>query len=343
MSVRTIAKKLNVSASTVSLALRGSSKISAEMRARVKKEADLIGYRGDAKLREVMSQLRSSTVRSADACLGLLSFGGGPNSFALQKRNRAVCLWLASRAEKLGYRLESFSLKEMSAARLRFVLETRGIEGLLCFSDDCVKGGLPDELSGFSIVGIGGSLGGKVDCVAPDYFNDLEESVRRLVAAGRSRVGLVLGDGLDLDAANRYLGAFLAQQSELGKSPWLRCSAEDSVSLCDIGAWLEKEQPDALLCAGISSKQLGEALAEVGLAETCQTAFLDIEDAGRHGMFFDIEEIGCRAVDLLVRAICQGQCGFRAKPHIELVRSIWGEPIANSPSIVNTDLCRAQS
>lgn len=340
MSVRTIAKRLNISASTVSLALRGSCKISADTRVRVKKEAELIGYVGDAKLREVMSQMRSSAARPTEACLGLLSFGQASSSIASQKRSRAVCLWLASRAEKLGYRLERFSLKEMSPARLRVVLEARGIEGLICFSDDCLDDSVPEELSGFSLVSIGGSLGGKVDCVLPDYFFDLEQSFKRLVELGYGRVGLVLGDGLEADAASRYLGAFLSQQSASWMAPWMTFSSEDPGSQASLESWLVRERPDALLCAGIASQHIDDALDGLPHLDSCQVAFLDLEDAAGQGICLDIEEIGCRAVDLLVRNICQARRAFDAKPHIELVRSCWGAGLAAVPSIAEADLCR---
>ena len=73
MSLRRIAAALGLSPSAVSLALRNSPKIPSETRQRVVREAERIGYRPNAKLKELMSQLRHSGDRANEACLGVIS------------------------------------------------------------------------------------------------------------------------------------------------------------------------------------------------------------------------------------------------------------------------------
>src|SRR5437867_939360 len=74
MSTRRIATMLGVSVATVSLALNNHPRIPDVTRRRVKAMARKLGYKTNAKVAELMEQIRSSRHPKVEACLGVISF-----------------------------------------------------------------------------------------------------------------------------------------------------------------------------------------------------------------------------------------------------------------------------
>ena len=76
MSDRAFARQAEVSASTVSLALRNSPKIPEKTKRRIREMARREGYRPNVKVTELTSEVRSSRRPRTDACFGAISFYG---------------------------------------------------------------------------------------------------------------------------------------------------------------------------------------------------------------------------------------------------------------------------
>jgi hypothetical protein len=78
MSVRKIADITKLSLATVSLALQNSPKIAAATRERVLAAARQIGYKPNAKVAELMSQIRHASKPGEGVCLGVISLYDTP-------------------------------------------------------------------------------------------------------------------------------------------------------------------------------------------------------------------------------------------------------------------------
>ena len=154
MSVRAIARLARLSPSTVSLALRNSPKIPDDTRRRVRRLAKRIGYQPNAKITELMSQVRSSRNLRSEACFGVISFYDSACPWEKSQHLSRIYEGMAARAGALGYRLEPLWLRApgMTYRRFRSILDARGIEGLLCFGSPDINEEFPPEFDHYAVV-----------------------------------------------------------------------------------------------------------------------------------------------------------------------------------------------
>ncbi len=332
MSVRKIARKLGISGSTVSLALRSSPKISADTREKVMREADRIGYRTNAKLNELMSHLRFSGTRPSDACFGVISFYGTLRPWERSKHLASIYDSMKARAETLGYRLESLGLKApgMSPSRFRSVLDARGIEGLLCFGSPDFEQEFPKELDHYAIVTIGLSISTPLHRVTSHFFNDLYHTLDRIYAMGYRRPGLLLGEYEESRSAHIYPSAYLGWCEHVLRDaslmPVLRTTDLDPAATMD---WVRRNRPDVVVCVHLYNEvsKLQKILndnglrvpEDIGIAAVSQL----LEGTNLSGMQQNQNLMGAWAVELLVSRILNQDFGIPENPRIEMVESQW--------------------
>lgn len=334
MSVRIIASKLNISPSTVSLALRSSPRISARTRERVLREADKIGYRPNAKINELMSHLRLNGTRSNEACFGVISFYETLRPWEQSRHLTLIHEAMIARGEKLGYRLESLGLNApgMSPSRFRDVLDARGIQGLLCFGSPRFEEEFPEELDHFAVVTIGLSISTPMHRVTSHFFNDLYSTLDRLYAMGYRRPGLLLGEYEENRSAHVYPSAYFGWcEHVLGNPllmPMLRIGDLEAEPILD---WVRCNRPDVVVCVHLYDevKKLKEILTnsgvdvpgDVGIAAVSQL----LEGTHLSGMQQNQELMGAWAVELLASRIMNQDFGVPSFPKVQMVESKWIE------------------
>lgn len=99
------------------------------------KIAKRIGYRRNAKVTELMSQVRLTKHPTSGASFGVISFYEGARPWETSLHLSLIFKGMTERADALGYRLEPLWLRApgMTYRRFRSILDARGIEGLMCF------------------------------------------------------------------------------------------------------------------------------------------------------------------------------------------------------------------
>lgn len=332
MSVRRIAAKLDLSPSTVSLALRSSPKISASTRERVLKEAERTGYRPNAKLNELMSHLRLNGTKPSEACFGVISFYDSLRPWDDSRHLSLIFEAMKARGDALGYRLEALGLNApgMSASRFRSVLDARGIQGLLCFGSPDLEQEFPAELDHYAIATIGLSIKTPLHRVTSHSYNDLYHTLDRLREMGYRRPGLVLGKYEDDRSASAYPGAYFGWCDHVfgspGLIPILRMNTVDAGPLLN---WTRDHRPDVVVFAHLYHEldHLQEALAsgglrvpeDIGIAAVSQL----LEGTNLSGMQQNQELMGAWAVELLAARIHNQDFGIPKNPRIEMVESKW--------------------
>lgn len=334
MSVRKIASKLGLSASTVSLALRSSPKISAATREKVMREAERAGYRPNAKLHELMSHLRLTGARPSEACFGVISFYDTLRPWEQSRHLTAIHEAMQQRGEALGYRLESLGLRApgMSAARFRSVLDTRGIQGLLCFGSPDFEQDFPQELDHFAIVTVGLSIRTPLHRVTSHFFNDLYHALDRLYAMGYRRPGLLLGEYEESRSAHVYPSAYLGWcEHVLGNPLLMPVLRSETLEPERIVAWVRSNRPDAIVCVHLYDElvKLQAILQDnglrvprdVGIAAVTQM----LDGTNLSGMRQNQRLMGAWAVELLAARILNQDFGIPQYPRIEMVESRWVE------------------
>jgi DNA-binding LacI/PurR family transcriptional regulator len=107
-SIRDIARRLNVSHVTVSMALRDHPRISATRREQVKKMAGEMGYRPDPMLASLIAYRQDKRAKPIAATLAWINRWPDPKT--LRKHSEFNAYWEGAReaADRLGYRVEEF-------------------------------------------------------------------------------------------------------------------------------------------------------------------------------------------------------------------------------------------
>jgi LacI family transcriptional regulator len=131
-TVRSIARTLGLSHTTVSDALRGKGRVDPATAARVQKAAREAGYRRNPLAAAVMSELRRSrggTFRGVLAAVDLAEPDRAPHGIF----HRELVSGGRERASELGFKLEEFLVGSggMTVPRLDSILQSRGINGVL--------------------------------------------------------------------------------------------------------------------------------------------------------------------------------------------------------------------
>lgn len=343
MSVRRIASDLRISPSTVSLALRNSPKIPEETRQRVIAHADRLGYRPNAKLKEVMSQLRLVGVRPREACFGVISFYDTPRPWERSQHLTRLYDSMRRRADRLGYRLEPLWLHApgMTIRRFCSILDARGIEGLLCFGSPNLDEVFPAELGRYTIVTQGLSIVTPLHRVTSHFYNDLTHALNRVHALGYRRPGLVIGRYEDVRSGHACTSAYLGWCEYVfgapGIAPVLRV---DRVEEYPLMSWLNAHRPDVIIFVHLydaieeikgvlhrNGLRLPEDLGVVAVSQI-------IAGTGLSGLEQNQELMGVWSVELLVSRITNQDFGISKNPRIEMVESNWVEGTSLRPKPV---------
>ncbi len=332
MSLRRIAAALDLSPSAVSLALRNSPKIPLETRDRVSAEAARIGYRPNAKLKELMSQLRHSGVAAKESCFGVISFYDTPRPWERSQHLNRVFESMRCRADELGYRLEPLWLKApgMTLPRFRTILDTRGIQGMLCFGSPELGEHFPAELDHYAIVTQGLSIATPLNRVTSHFYNDLTAALNKVHALGYRRPGLVLGYYEEQRSAHAYSSAYLGWcEHTFGNPSLVPVLRTNRVEEAPLLRWLKTHKPDVVLFVHLYDV-LGELQAllkrngirapeDLGVVAVSQI----LEGTPFTGMEQNQKLMGTWAVELLVARILNQDFGIPTNPRIEMIESRW--------------------
>jgi len=292
MSVRSMAKLLNLSHATVSLALRDSPRVAKGTKEAVRKLAEEVGYRPDPVLGALTSYRHPKAHQGTPAGIAWINAWPQPNP--LRQFNDIDGYWRGASAEadKSGYRLEEFRIDgNCSPYRLHQILSTRGIRNILLPSQPSRPEWNDFPWHEYSVVRLGLSPEPPfVDTVAPDYVANAKVAFDEIRKRGYRRIGFVT-DQLGL-ASNGHLfgvGYFAAQQTvppeeRLPIFEFHACEAGKQPRI--FGEWLERWRPDAIFT---DSDEIGPMLEEAGI-RVPQDIGLAVTDVAHGGIDSGIEQ-----------------------------------------------------
>jgi len=332
MNLRHLARLAELSPSAVSLALRDSPKISAATKKRVRRLAEKMGYRADANVVAIMSHLRKPRAVRQQACFGVISFYPQEHPWEASPHLQRIYAGMNERADALGYRLEPVWLRApaMTYRRAREILDTRGIEGLLCFGSPELEEEFPLELAHYAVVAIGVSIRTPLHRITSRFYFDMVTALNRVHALGYRRPGLVIGTYEEARSAHMHSGAYLSWcERQLGAGcalPILRVSTVEKQPLTE---WLGKNAPDVIVFVHLPEAipQLRAALkeqrrrvpAELGVAVLSHL----VQGTGFSGLQQNQRLMGAWAVEMLAARIANRDLGLPTHPRIEMVESEW--------------------
>ena len=316
VTLREIALAADVSVMSVSLALRDSTQISTATRARIKRIATKLDYRPDPALSALMTYRHErQTVRDYSTLAFLTNFptaNGWKNEIYTQRYYEGA----ASRAEKLGYRVEPFWLSQprMTPRRAVQILEARGIKGLLVAPVPAAKGVITLDWDRFCGVSLCRNLASPdLNVVDHNHYQSMTLAWREARRRGYRRIGYAITEYSE-EITGRLWSATLLMEQRRPRSPaekiipplitgdWHRTALKE---------WLEKYQPDVVISPHIAANTW---LRELGYKLPHDIGFIWLETepgVGVTGVCQHFPNVGVAAVDLL---------------HLELIRSAYGIP-----------------
>lgn len=329
-TLRDIASRIGCTNATVSLALRGSPRISAATRQRVEQAAADLGYRPDP----VLSALAAHRWHRRPAPQGtvLAAIGDRLEGFD----------GMEDRARSFGYRIETFLVADHpDPRRLSRTLYARGILGLLV--GQVFTRGYCASFDWSPFVAVACSEGSErppTHLVMPHHYRAVQNAWDRAWANGARRIGLLLFDiPSAMDLQDRR-AAFLERQLPLparsripilNLKPW---STHDptvpthaiphSEAIHQLRDWMSAHRPDAIL--GFNGAFLW-LLQQAGWTSPRDVRFYDLwvsqPTPQAQGYCLHRDEVGRRAVEWLDSLLRTGERGLPRHPVTMSVELQW--------------------
>ncbi|MBL9203195.1 MAG: LacI family DNA-binding transcriptional regulator [Opitutaceae bacterium] len=336
MSIRSIARELGVSATAVSLALKDSTRVSPALRERVRRAARAAGHVPNARLAELMQEVRRSAQPAYRGTLGVIALF--PEEEPWRERPEwghlgRFAAGARARAAELGYKLEHFWLKRpgMTPARLRAILEARGIAGLLCLGSLEPEEMFPVSLRRFAVVTQGASVVGPLHRVQSHFAADARRLYGELLRRGYRRPGLCILATGDRRTDHLYTATLLELQTRLLVAPAVPILLAETWDKGKFGAWFDAHRPDAIVLHqhGPFLAGLEGALSErrLRVPRDIGLALLDLNpNPSRYaGVIQNFERMGATAVEMLLGRILLREFSAPPHPKIEVVLGMWNE------------------
>lgn len=324
-----LAKKLGLSASTISRALRGDRRIGPETRERVAQAAADLGYRPDPLVSALMSVRKKGTGAGEVGTVALITDYHGTDGW----RTKDVCRWeyegICQRADEMGYRVEEFAMSDFhyDGTRIAKTLITRGIRGvLLGFTRE------RKQLSGFAIDSF--SVAGlstyfrevAVNRANFHGFFNVQLALNEMRKLGYRRTGLIVPELNNRVSGYLWSGAALDWQRRLPEdercSPLVPATGREEIEFHD---WRKREKPDSLLVYKLParswlSKSGLRVPDDIYLAYLYRTREEMNEWPGIDG---NLQGVGAASFDLVIEGLHTNRFGAPGQPKDVLIKGEW--------------------
>lgn len=333
MSVRSLARQLGISATAVSLALKDSPRVSVAVRRQVQALARENGYVPNARLAELMDEVRRSVSPSYRATLAAFSLYPEEEPWRTRPYLKVVLQSATECAQSHGYRLEYFWLKRpgMTPARFRNILQTRGIQGIFCLGSLDPEEKFPEELQKFAVITFAASIPSRLHRVVSHFEADARLLFEELLRRGYKRPGLAMLVHGDRRTDYAYSACYLSAQERLfapSQLPILRSDQWDEAMFAD---WFDTHRPDVVVMhqsedylGGVERWLKSRRLVvprDVGLALLDKNP----QTARYAGICQDPARMGGTAAEMLIGRVLLRDLTPPLYPKVELVVGDWNE------------------
>jgi len=328
-TLRTLAKSLGLSRTTISDALRGSPRVNPKTVERVRAAAEAAGYQRNPLTGAVMSLLRRSNGQHFRGVLAALEIVDDPRAPHVERYNNAVLQGTRDRAQQLGFNVEHFDVNrdDLRLPRIDSILHARGIQGIVVLPCS----GFPDlsslSWSRLSAVYTDYSIDRPaLHCVCSDHYRSMVMLMQTLHARGYRRPGLVMDMILEERLQYRWEGAFLALQNVLPDLSLVTPLRFKELARDDFTAWFKKNNPDVVIshvaevvnwmkaCGAKLPKTHGFVCLN-SLRATLPCAALDQQP----------QELGARAAELVIGHVMHNEYGPPVQPSLSSIPARWVE------------------
>lgn len=329
-----VAKAVGVSKNTVSLALRGSPRISAETRKRIVETAESMGYRLNPTVAHLMAQLRQNRSPGYQATLAIINANKSKDAFLRHPTIPSYVLGCRRRAKQLGYQLDEFWLHDpdIPVSRWLSIFRARNIRGILIVGLMDMNR-LPNHLGPLweefpSVVTGVRTREPALSFACSDHHALALEAFEKAVALGYKRPALVLDSVIDELTEGRFTAGFLTGQSRLIPAKhrtqqfYEVAAARTKPEL--FAKWLEKNKPDVIFTLYHEVKRW---LQDLGLRVPQDIGLIQYEWRSDHGEWAGMDQrndlVGEAAMDMLISMVHHNERGVPEHPRATMIGSHW--------------------
>jgi LacI family transcriptional regulator len=332
VSQNDIARKCGLARSTVSRALVNHPSIPEGTREKVQRMAHDLGYRRNAFVSMLTTQLRLSRSARSGATLGYITSFPRPQIEGIGSVN--YCHFYEGardRAETLGFSLDCIWRTQpgMTARRFQDILIARGIRGIIIAPRPKPLAHLVLDWSRFAVVCVGHRLPKpKIDVCSASHFQLIDLALRRLRKLGYRRIGFAIFPNSDQFSARSFSARFALHQQTIRPADrlpfpgWFAGSMPPTLPMFE--KWLERNRPEAVIGCGTV---VLDWLKSLGLDIPRDIGFVDISLPSKESEVSGVSEmsavIGEAAVDALADLIYTNRLGLPTHPRSILIEGEW--------------------
>lgn len=325
---RDIARELGVNQATVSLALRGDLSISEAMRQRVRETAERMGYRQNAYVATLMSQIRSGRKLSEQGVIALIVDARSEQEWYRTRSYRVYHQGLVRRATELGFRVESFFLgaSGVNAKALDRILQARGIRGVILAPPYRANRSLALDWEHYICVGCGHAREPQLfDRVANDHAQNVIIAFKELSAMGYTRIGLSLPGNTSKVPELKWMSGYLEAQNRLPRKQRIPLFTGDSPdpSLAEFCVWFRKWRPDVLLSLTGHDKIWLDSMRQQVPRDIGLACLVRQPGSSMAGVDEKNEVIGASAIEWVASRIVRNEFGVPEHPKLILIEGAW--------------------
>jgi DNA-binding LacI/PurR family transcriptional regulator len=314
VTVRQIAREMNVSHTTVSRALRDDPRITTALRNQIQQKAKEMGYRPDPMLAALAHYRRGNAKKPISAGLAWINTWSEPRKLRTYREFDLYWRGASEEADRSGFRLEEFVVNEnLTPQRLEKILLTRNIRGILLPP----AGGVTVNWDRFNwdqfcIVRFGHSiLTPRAHLVSSDQLTDGLIAYENIWKNGYRKIGLVTRPRMLTHFRAGYLLGEMDSNPRKRISPLvLAHTANPAEEQRILKAWIREHKPDAIL-TDISEIPGWVRQAGYRIPEDIGIATLSVLDGNADaGIDQNSQEIGRAAVQMLISLINHNESGI---------------------------------
>lgn len=326
-TLRSLARTLGLSRTTISDALRGSPRVDPGTAARVKKAAREAGYRRNPLAGALMSELRRSRGTTFRGVLAAVDFTEPDRPDHAARYHHELVAGAEERAIELGFKVERFPVGHVgvSVQRLDSILQSRGIHGVMLLPawDE------PD-LSNLDWSVYAGIYTDYIierpalHAVCSDHYRSLFAVLQRLAGLGYRRPGLFLQKHHDERLQFRWGAAFRAfQESHPGIRP-LPPLIVDTFTREEFTRWFRRCKPDVVLSHHAVAMDWMESCG-AKLPATHGFVCLNVLMKTRPCAGLDLQPrvLGARAAEMLIAQLQRNETGIPEWPSTTTIPAHW--------------------
>ena len=328
-TLRSLAKQLGLSRTTVSDALRGSPRVDPKTAERVQKAAGEAGYRRNPLAGALMSELRRSRGTAFRGVLAAVDFTEPDRPDAAARFHRELVVGAETRAVELGFKVEKFAVGHagVSVQRLDSILQSRGIHGVILLPawDE------PD-LSNLDWTRFAGIYTDYIierpalHSVCSDHYRSLLAALQRLTALGYRQPGLFLQRHQDERLQFRWGAAFRAFQESHPDIRAIPPLIVDAYSKEAFVRWFKKHQPDVVL--GHHTTAI-DWMADCGASIPDRHGFVclnkNMTTRACAGLDLQPRTLGARGAELLIAQLQRNETGIPEWPSTTTIPARWSD------------------